>query len=129
MIIRSALILTAALALSINTAAAEVKQAFDGRTFVGQMQAEGQSPDQDNFEFHDGKFHSTACDQFGFGAGTYTAQKTKDGASFTAQTTNKEGSKINWQGTQHGSEIKGTAQLSDNNGALTKFTFHGTEKK
>ena len=83
---------------------------LDGKSFVGQMGQVGKDKgDKDTFIFKDGKFHSTACDPYGFGDGAYTAKVNGDAIAFEAKTTSPTDGLMQWMGTVKGDKIEGTA--------------------
>ena len=63
------------------------RAALDGRNFDGIVLECGKtSGDADTLIFKDGRFRSTACDQYGYGDGVYTTSASADGLSFAAET-------------------------------------------
>jgi hypothetical protein len=55
---------------------------LDGKTFQGEIKDKGKAHgDKDTFVFADGRFHSTACDAYGYDAATYTAMRATCGRS------------------------------------------------
>jgi len=103
-------------------------KALDGKTFAGTLTMKGDKPDSDNFVFKNGKFRSTACDQYGYGEGDYRLSQNKDAWKFTALTSNKEGNKMTWTGTVNGNSVKGTAVMLSKAGDMKNFSFEGTLK-
>jgi len=84
--------------------------ALDGKSFAGQMgQAGKKKGDQDTFIFKNGKFHSIACDPYGFGDGEYTAAVESDTISFKVTTTSPTDGRMEWNGTVQGRKLEGTA--------------------
>jgi len=82
------------------------KGALDGRTFAVETGDKGKTAsDKDVLIFKEGKFHSTGCDQYGFGDGAYTAAAKSDGIYFEAETTSPKKGKISWKGTVQGDKI------------------------
>ncbi len=100
--------------------------ALDGKTFTGAMLKKGdKKADPDTFIFKSGTFRSTACDQYGYKEGTYSATAGKDKTTFTAVTKNTNGATMNWTGAIKGRKINGTAKMTDSEGKTMEFTFHG----
>jgi hypothetical protein len=132
------LLITIILLFSVTTQAENKKanapeaKPLDGKVFTGTMGTKGDKKgDEDNFEFLNGKFHSTACDQYGFTAAPYTAQaKKKSGAlAFESTTQNKDGDKINWKGHIKDDKIEGTAVRKTASGKKFDMWFEGEVKK
>ena len=101
-------------ALAIASFAAMSLQAqvapLDGRAFVAEAGENGKAADEKNdvITFAGGKFHSSACDQYGFGKGDYRASATGDAVSFEAETQSDKDGRLVWKGTVRGSDIEGT---------------------
>jgi hypothetical protein len=84
--------------------------ALDGRVFVADAGEKGKPADEKNdvITFAGGKFHSSTCDQYGFGKGDYRASGTGDSVTFEAETQSEKDGRLAWKGTVRGSEIEGT---------------------
>jgi hypothetical protein len=84
--------------------------ALDGRVFVADAGEKGKAADEKNdvITFAGGKFHSSACDPYGFGKGDYRASASGDGVTFEAETQSEKDGRLVWRGTVRGSEIEGT---------------------
>jgi hypothetical protein len=84
--------------------------ALDGRVFVADAGEKGKAADEKNdvITFADGKFHSSACDQYGFDKGAYRATPAGDTVSFEAETQSEKDGRLVWKGTVRGSDIEGT---------------------
>ena len=61
---------------------------------------------KDTLTFKDGNFHSTGCDQYGFGDGAYTSTVNGDSIQFEAVTTSPTKGKMTWKGTVKGDKIE-----------------------
>ena len=85
-------------------------QALDGRAFVAEAGEKGKSADEkgDIITFAGGKFHSSACDQYGYGKGDYKATPGGGGIAFEAETTSAKDGRLALKGTVKGAEIEGT---------------------
>jgi hypothetical protein len=83
---------------------------LDGRAFVGEAGIKGKAADEKNdvLTFADGKFHSSSCDQYGYGKGEYKATKVGDAVEFEAVTLSEKYGRNVWKGSIRGSEIEGT---------------------
>ena len=80
---------------------------LDGKTFVVETGEKGKSGgDKDTLIFKDGNFHSTGCDQYGFGDGAYTSTVNGDAIQFEAVTTSPTKGKMTWKGTVQGDKIE-----------------------
>jgi hypothetical protein len=101
-------------ALAIVSFAAMPLQAqvapLDGRAFVAEAGENGKAADEKNdvITFTGGKFHSSACDQYGYGKGDYRASAAGDAVSFEAETRSDKDGRLVWKGTVRGSDIEGT---------------------
>ena len=83
--------------------------ALDGKTFAGDMGEKGKAKgDKDELVFKDGKFHSVACEQYGFGDAAYTATVNGGTTTFEAVTTSTKEGKMKWSGTVAGDKLDGT---------------------
>ena len=81
--------------------------ALDGKTFVVETGEKGKSGGgKDTLIFKDGNFHSTGCDQYGFGDGAYTSSVKGDSIQFEAVTTSPTKGKMTWKGTITGDKIE-----------------------
>ena len=82
---------------------------LDGRNFEGVVLKRGEtSGDADTLIFKDGRFRSTACDQYGYGDGAYTASVSGDGVLFEAQTESSNFGKLLWKGVVRSEKLDGT---------------------
>ena len=116
------------LCFSVSTSFA-ANAPLDGKTFAGEIKEGDSKPDPDTFEFKNGTFHSTACDEYGYKVGEYNASENNGKISFNAHTKNDKGATIAWNGTVHGTAISGTAVMTDTTGEKTTMAFNGTLKK
>jgi hypothetical protein len=62
----------------------------------------------DVITFAGGKFHSSLCDQYGYGKGDYKYSAAGDAVAFEAQTQSEKDGRLVWKGTVRGDEIEGT---------------------
>ena len=104
----AALLLAASFAVTAPSLAQT--PSLDGRTFVGDAGEKGKPADEkgDIISFADGKFHSSSCDQYGYGKGAYKSTQVGDAIQFEAETTSEKDGRLAWKGTVRGSEIEGT---------------------
>ena len=105
--IACAALVAAALAAPLASAQTEV---LDGRAFVADAGLKGKPADEkgDVITFADGKFHSSMCDQYGYGKGDYKATPVGDAVEFEAVTLSEKDGRNVWKGTIRGGEIEGT---------------------
>ncbi|MEO8133692.1 MAG: hypothetical protein ABI831_06935 [Betaproteobacteria bacterium] len=82
---------------------------LDGKVFVGEAGEKGKPADEKNdiITFADGKFHSSACDQWGFNKAEYTARTEGDATVFEAETVSDKEGRLKWKGTLKGGVIEG----------------------
>lgn len=90
---------------------------LDGKQFVAIVDG-----DEDVLTFQDGTFHSSSCDEYGFGRGDYIAQNTEDGIAFEAKTSSEKHGQMVWTGTVKGDKIEGSYHW-------TKKGWLGTKEK
>jgi hypothetical protein len=104
--------------------------ALDGRNFEGVVLKRGEtSGDADILIFRDGRFRSTACDQYGYGDGPYTASVSGDAVLFEARTESPNSGKLHWKGAVHGEKLDGTLTIiRDGKVAGEKCVIAGEKK-
>ena len=98
-----------ALALGPTSATAQTAT-LDGKVFVAEAGIKGKAADEkdDIISFKDGKFHSSSCDQWGYGKGDYKAAPAGDGISFETETFSEKYGRLAWKGIVRGDAIEGT---------------------
>jgi hypothetical protein len=124
-----ALALTGCLAGAV--AAAAPAGALDGKTFVAQSGEKGKPAQRetDTIQFQGGKFHSAACDPYGFGEAAYTAS-VKDGVvSWQAVTTSEKEGTIRWKGEVRGEKLSGAYTWTKAGQAAIEYWLKGSLKK
>jgi len=99
---------TAALGTEAFLAAQAGAGALDGKTFAGEYgktwkKAEG----RDELIFEDGRFRSTACDQYKFGDAAYTTAPDGDAIRFEAETESPKYGRMKWSGRVQGNVLDG----------------------
>ena len=101
------------LCLAVATAPARAQtSALDGRTFEGVVLECGKtSGDADTLIFKDGRFRSTACDQYDYADGPYTASVSGDTIAFEAETESPKYGKLLWKGAVRGHKLDGTMTM------------------
>ncbi len=102
---------------------------LDGKTFEGQIGEKGKEKgDKDTFTFQDGKFHSRACDPYGFGDGAYSVTVNGDTTIFEADTVSSKEGKMKWRGTVKGEMLDGTVTWYKGSKAPKEYWFKGELK-
>jgi hypothetical protein len=87
-------------------AASPASASLDGKKFVGPTGEKGKKVHHiDAFSFSDGKFTSSACFQYGFKSGPYTATVEGDFIHFQAETSSPTHGKMVWKGTLDGDTL------------------------
>lgn len=84
--------------------------ALDGKIFIADAGEKGKAADEkgDVITFKDGKFHSSLCDQWGYGKGDYKTTALGDALVFETETTSAKDGRLVWKGTVRGDQIEGT---------------------
>ena len=86
------------------------KGLLDGKEFVGTAGPVDSTGSKETITFMHGKFHSVACDAYGFTPAPYTATANSDGSiSFSATCTSPKMGKMEWTGTVTGDNLDATA--------------------
>jgi hypothetical protein len=100
---------------------------LDGRNFDGIVIECGKtSGDADTLIFKDGRFRSTACDQYGYGDGAYTATRSGGDVVFEAETESPKYGKLLWKGVVRGRRLDGTmTMIRDGRAAGEKWILAG----
>ena len=101
--------------------------ALDGRNFDGIVLECGKtSGDADTLIFQAGRFRSTACDQYGYGDGPYTATLSGETVVFEAETESPKYGKLLWKGVVRGPRLDGTmTMIRDGRAAGEKWILAG----
>jgi len=85
---------------------------LDGRSFHGIVLEAGKTAgDADTLLFSDGRFRSTACDQYGYGDSAYTARQDGECIHFDAETESARWGRLRWHGTITGPRLDGTLTM------------------
>ena len=80
------------------------RAALDGRSFDGIVL-------ECEITFKDGRFRSTACDQYGYGDGPYSATPSGETVVFEAETESPKYGKLLWNGVVRGPRLDGTMTM------------------
>jgi len=85
---------------------------LEGRTFDGIVLVCGKTAgDPDSLVFKNGRFRSTACDQYEYGDGPYTVVASDDSVTFSAVTESPKYGMLRWQGVVRGRRLDGTLTM------------------
>lgn len=110
-------------------AEAALADPFAGATFVGESGEKGQAAgEKETLTFKDGRFHSLACDPWGFGDAAYKVLKSPDGVTFSAETTSAKEGRMVWHGVLKGSQLEGTAVWTKPGQAAAEYWFKATRQ-
>lgn len=102
----------AALSVAALLSAGAQAQSLDGRSFTGVFLERGKtSGDADTLIFKDGRFRSTACDQYGYSDAPYRAVAVADGTRFEAETQSPKYGKLVWAGYVRGGKLDATVMM------------------
>ena len=82
---------------------------LDGKVFLADAGEKGKAADEkgDVITFFQGKFHSSLCDQWGYGKSDYKITALGDAVGFEAETTSANDGRLVWKGTVRGDQIEG----------------------
>ena len=88
-----------ALALTALVPTLAMAESLDGRSFQGVFLERGKtSGDADTLTFKNGRFHSSACDQYGYSDAPYKTAAAGDALRFEAETQSAKYGKLQWNG-------------------------------
>ena len=108
---RKMLLCTALLFVAFRPAApAEAhSNLLDGKVFVAEAGEKGKAADEkgDVITFRDGAFHSSMCDQWGYGKAIYHAVALGEVTQFEAETKSEKDGRLAWKGVIKGDSIDG----------------------
>lgn len=83
--------------------------------------AKGEQVFDDTLELRGGKFHSTACEAYGFGSAPYQTE----GKSWMSDTESKTEGKAHWHGEIQGDSMTGKMTWTKADGTVMNYTFSG----
>lgn len=108
---RRHVLLLAAGALWTATAGAQTGP-LDGRRFDGVFLPRGKtSGDADTLLFQGGRFHSKACDRYGYTDAPYRVAPAGDAIAFEAETESPKYGRLVWRGVVRGDTLNATATM------------------
>jgi len=103
---------------------------LEGKSFVGEMGEKGKTKgDKDTYEFKNGRFHSTACDKYGFGDAPYAIKQDGGKIVVTAETTSKKEGTMTWTLTVDGDTLTGVSMWKKGEKAPAEYWVKATLKK
>src|SRR2546430_15705894 len=87
-------------------------ESLDGRRFEGVFIERGKtSGDADTLVFKDGRFRSSACDQYGYSDAPYKVTTAGDTVRFEAETASPKYGKLFWNGSVRGGKLDALPML------------------
>jgi hypothetical protein len=101
-----------ALALTALVPTLAMAEGLDGRSFQGVFLERGKtSGDADTLTFKNGRFHSSACDQYGYSDAPYKTAAAGDGMRFEAETQSAKYGKLQWNGVIRGNKLDAVVMM------------------
>lgn len=101
----------AGVAFAIATSPA-LAESLDGKSFEGVFLARGKTRgDADILTFKNGRFHSSACDQYGYSDASYKTTNDGDAIRFEAETESAKYGKLRWMGFVRGEKLDATVLM------------------
>ena len=123
------LINAGALALAALVPSLAMAESLDGRSFQGVFIERGKtSGDADTLIFKDGRFHSIACDQYGYGDAPYKTVAAGDTVRFEAETVSPKYGKLFWTGAIRGNKLDATVMMERKGKSLLENWVVAAEK-
>lgn len=85
---------------------------LDGRRFEGVVLEPGKTAgDAERISFRDGRFHSSACEPYGYGEGQYRARQDGEAVVFEVQTESPQYGQLRWACRIAGDKLDGTLTM------------------
>jgi hypothetical protein len=104
-------------------APAEAAPTLDGKSFAVETKDAAGKVDPDTLVFKDGKFESTACQEWGFSTSSYATAMVDGKLTFTVTTESAKEGKISWKGTVDGDKVSGEYEWVKDGQAPVKYSF------
>jgi hypothetical protein len=118
-----------AIALAALVPALAMAESLDGRSFQGVFLERGKtSGDADTLVFKDGRFRSSACDQYGYGDAPYKTTTAGDSVRFEAETASPKYGKLFWSGSVRGGKLDATVMMERKGKAMLENWVVAGEK-
>lgn len=87
-------------------------ESLDGKVFEGVFLAKGKTRgDADTLTFKNGRFHSSACDQYGYSDAVYKSAADGNAIRFEAETESPRYGKLRWSGFIRGEKLDATVMM------------------
>ena len=101
-----------ALALTALVPTLAMADGLEGRSFQGVFLERGKTAgDADTLTFKNGRFHSSACDQYGYSDAPYKTAAAADGMRFEAETQSAKYGKLQWNGVIRGNKLDAVVMM------------------
>lgn len=122
-----AVAIVGAVATSATPALAEN---LDGKSFEGVFLTRGKTKgDADTLTFKNGRFHSSACDQYGYSDAPYKTIAEGGMVRFEAETMSPKYGKLQWTGFVRGEKLDATVMmLQDGKAPIENWVAAGLKK-
>ena len=118
-----------ALALTALVPTLAMAEGLDGRTFQGVFLERGKtSGDSDTLTFKNGRFHSSACDQYGYSDAPYKTAAAGEGLRFEAETQSAKYGKLQWNGVIRGNKLDAVVMMQQKGKKPTENWVVAAEK-
>lgn len=109
LISRSIILAVAAFSIASSPVCA---QGLDGKVFEGVFLAKGKTRgDADTLTFKNGRFHSSACDKYGYSDASYSSVADGNATRFEAETESPKYGKLRWSGFIRGEKLDATVMM------------------
>lgn len=119
-----------AMLLAALVPALAAAEGLDGRRFEGVIIERGKTRgDADTISFKEGRFHSSACDEYGYGDAPYMISTVGDTVRFEAVTESPRYGKLLWTGSIRGERLEGTAMMQRQGKSAIENWVVAAEKK
>jgi hypothetical protein len=121
-------VLAAATAATAATPA--LAEPLDGKSFQGVFLAKGKTRgDADTLTFKNGRFRSSACDQYGYSDAPYSTAADGNAVRFEAETSSAKYGKLRWTGYVRGDKLDATAvMVQDGKAPVENWVAAGLKK-
>ncbi len=105
-------------------------EGLDGKVFEGVFLAKGKTRgDADTLTFKNGRFHSSACDQYGYSDASYTTASEGNATRFEAETESAKYGKLRWSGFIRGEKLDATVMMiQDGKSPIENWVAAGLKK-